>query len=100
MATQAHDRPPNETQVAVALKYDGDTDPAPRVTATGRGTIAEQIIAVARANGIEVREDADLATLLSVLEVDDYIPVEAFAAVAEILSYIYRKNAGVGGARP
>lgn len=78
--------------VAVALKYDRAEDRAPRVAAKGRGTVAEQIIAIARANGVEIHEDADLAQLLETLELDTFIPVEAFAAVAEILAYVYRKN--------
>lgn len=78
--------------VAVALKYDRAGDPAPRVAAKGRGAIAEQIIAVAKASGVEIHEDADLAQLLETLDLDTFIPVEAFAAVAEILAYVYRKN--------
>ena len=81
-----------KTPVAVALKYEGSRAPAPRVTATGRGAVAEQIVAVAREHGIEIHEDATLADLLSTLDVDSFIPAEAFAAVAEILSYVYRQN--------
>jgi flagellar biosynthesis protein len=43
-----------------------------------------------------VRQDADLAELLAVLELDQEIPVEAFTAVAEILSYVYRANGHLG----
>ena len=78
--------------VAVALKYDEDEGPAPRITASGRGVVAQQIVEVAKANGVEVRRDTDLAELLATLDVDSFIPVEAFAAVAEILAYVYRKN--------
>jgi len=65
---------------------------APRVIAAGRGTVAEQILALAFANGVKVREDADLAELLSAVDLDSEIPLEAFTAVAEILSYVYRAN--------
>ena len=41
---------------------------------------------------MKVREDADLAEILSVLEVDSIIPVEVLATVAEILAYVYRAN--------
>jgi flagellar biosynthesis protein len=78
--------------VAVALGYDPDSGRAPTVLATGRGTVAEQILAIAFAEGVKVREDADLAQLLAAMEVDSEIPVEAMAAVAEILSYLYRAN--------
>ncbi len=78
---------------AVALQYERERDPAPRVAAKGRGHIAEQIIEIAEDNGIPVKEDSDLVEVLSVLEVDSFIPLEAYEAVAEILSFIYRKNA-------
>ncbi|MCH7861928.1 MAG: hypothetical protein IH998_09615, partial [Proteobacteria bacterium] len=39
-----------------------------------------------------VREDADLAEILQAMEIDSEIPVAAFAAVAEILAYVYRAN--------
>jgi flagellar biosynthesis protein len=64
----------------------------PRWWRAGAGTIAEQIFAIAFAKDIKVREDADLAKLLSVIEIDSEIPIEAFAAVAEILAYVYRAN--------
>ena len=78
--------------VAVALKYIQEQDTAPRVIAGGRGSVAEQILQIAFANGVKVREDSDLAELLSAIELDSEIPLEAFAAVAEILAYVYRAN--------
>ena len=66
----------------------------PRVVAAGQGTFAEQILQIAWANNIKVREDADLVEVLSAIDVDSEIPVEAFAAVAEILAYVYRANSG------
>ncbi|MCB2099439.1 MAG: EscU/YscU/HrcU family type III secretion system export apparatus switch protein [Rhodobacterales bacterium] len=82
---------------AVALTYDADTDRAPRIVAGGRGAIAEQILEIAFAHGVKVREDADLAEMLSAIDIDSEIPVEAFAAVAEILAYVYRANGQMGG---
>lgn len=78
--------------IAVALGYDPETGAPPRVLAGGHGKVAEQILEIAFANGIKVREDADLAELLSAIDLDDEIPPEAFAAVAEILIYVYRAN--------
>ncbi len=79
--------------VAVALAYDPENgDAGPRVVATGRGELAERLLQVAFAAGVKVREDADLAEILSVVDVDSVIPAEAFTAVAEILSYVYRAN--------
>jgi flagellar biosynthesis protein len=79
-------------QKAIAVAYEPATREAPHVLASGRGVVAEQILKVAFAHGIKVREDADLVELLGHLDVDSEIPLEAFAAVAEILSYVYRAN--------
>ena len=78
--------------VAVALRYAPGETAAPRVVASGRGEIAERILALAFEHGVKVREDADLAQLLTAVEIGEQIPVAAFAAVAEILVYIYRAN--------
>ena len=78
--------------VAVALHYDDAADSVPQVVASGRGRLAEQILELAFANGVKVRQDADLAGLLSAVEVGEDIPVEALLAVAEVLAYVYRAN--------
>ena len=83
-------RPAQPPAKAVALEYSHGTDVAPRITATGEGAVAEAILQIALDHGVKVREDADLVEILSMLDVDSLIPLEAFAAVAEILSYIYR----------
>ncbi len=74
----------------MALRYDTEHEDAPRVMAAGEGFIAEQIVRIALDNGITVHKDSDLVEILSKLDIDALIPLEAFAAVAEILSYIYR----------
>jgi flagellar biosynthesis protein len=80
-------------QKAVALSYERGTDAAPMVVATGKGAIAEQILQIAFANGIKVREDAELVEILSMVDVDSPIPLEAFTTVAEILACVYKANA-------
>jgi len=90
MAT--NDEKDTREKLAVALGYDRKKDKAPHIAAKGKGYIAEQIIALAQEHGIEVREDADLAGLLSKLDIDMPIPLEAYAAVAEILAYVYKAN--------
>ncbi|WP_439816023.1 EscU/YscU/HrcU family type III secretion system export apparatus switch protein [Zavarzinia sp. CC-PAN008] len=93
---QDPDRPvppvPPRRAMAAAVTYDPAVDTAPRVTAVGRGAAAEEILRIAFANGVKVREDADLAEMLGALDVDCPIPLEAFWAVAEILSYVYQAN--------
>ena len=80
--------------VAVALRYDPtEGNPAPRVVATGQGYMAEEILRVARENGIPLRQDPALATALETLDVGAQIPPELFQAVAEVLAFVYKMNA-------
>lgn len=81
-------------QKAVAISYERDGEEAPIVVASGQGHIAEQILQIAFDRGIKVREDAELVDILSLIDVDSPIPLEAFSAVAEILAYVYQANAG------
>ena len=85
-----------KVQKAVAVSYERDNAPAPRIVASGRGAVADQILDIAFANNVKVREDAPLVEILSQLEIDSLIPLEAYAAVAEILSYVYAANARAG----
>jgi flagellar biosynthesis protein len=86
-------------RLAVALQYRRAADPAPRVVAKGEGELAEKILELAREHGVEVRNDADLVQLLSAVELETEITVEAFVAVAEILSFIYRSKGQRPGAQ-
>ena len=78
---------------AVALGYEPGKDNAPRVLARGLGVIAEQIIALAKKNGIPIHEDTALAAALSNINIDEEIPPELYIVVAEVLAYIYRVQA-------
>jgi len=75
---------------AAALRYRPEQDAAPRVTAIGRGRMAEQILAVAAANDVPVVADPDLAELLAALDLEMEIPPALYRAVAEVLVYLYR----------
>lgn len=81
----------NPTRIAVALKYDTDTMPAPRVLAKGQRLIAEQIKRVARKHNIPIVENKPLAqSLFKLVNIGGYIPDDLYRAVAEVLAYIYR----------
>ena len=82
----------NKSPKAVALKYDGQKDVAPRVMAKGRGDIAEKIIAVAKEHDVPLYEDPNLVQVLEALELETEIPPELYRAVAEVLAFIYRLN--------
>ena len=80
------------TDYAVAVGYDHTKQAAPKVLAKGQGPIAQKIVQIAIDEGIEIRQDADLVQILKAVDIDEEIPVEAFAAVAEIISYVYQVN--------
>lgn len=91
MATRRRSSP--EVQQAVALKYEAGKHGTPEVVASGRGRIAEQIIALAKAHGIYVKQDPELVDVLSTLDIGEAIPPELYAVVAEILAFVYQVNA-------
>lgn len=82
------DRP--KRKKAVSLRYEPAKDQAPVLTAKGEGVVAEKILALAREHYIPVREDRVLVQALSTLAIDQQIPTEAYAAVAEILAFLHR----------
>ncbi len=82
----------SDRTTAVALRDRTLERQLPQVVAAGRGKIAEKILQLAYENDIKVREDSALVEILAAIELDSPIPTEAFGAVAEILSYIYRAN--------
>ncbi len=77
---------------AVALKYNKEKDAAPKITAKGRGIIAEKIVEIARAHNVPMHEDKNLVQVLEALELETEIPPELYRAVAEVLAFIYRLN--------
>lgn len=77
---------PLPQQIAVALEYDGQG--APRVTAKGRGELAQRIIETAREHDVEIQENAVLAQALSAVELDDQIPEELYRAVAQVIAFV------------
>ncbi len=86
------DRDGSGPSVAVALRYDLDPSHVPKIVASGRGELAESILAAAFAAGVKVRRDADLTELLAAMELGEDIPAEAFVAVAEVLRYVFEAN--------
>jgi flagellar biosynthesis protein len=69
-----------------------EKDRAPRVTAKGKGLIAQRIIEIAEENNIPLHQDKELTQVLEALDLDTEIPTELFRAVAEVLAFIYRMN--------
>ncbi len=80
----------NPVHYAVALKYDPGEHTAPVIVAKGERKIAQRIKAIAEEHGVPIYEDPPLAQLLFKRgEIGQEIPIDAYQAVAEILSYIY-----------
>ncbi|MDC0662139.1 EscU/YscU/HrcU family type III secretion system export apparatus switch protein [Marinobacter sp. SS21] len=80
----AADRPAN---AAVALKYDGTK--APTISASGTDELAEEIVRIAREHGVPLYENAELAGILSRLELNDEIPETLYRVIAEILAFAF-----------
>ena len=81
----------NPTHFAVAMRYDGDTMVAPKVVAKGADFLALRIRQLALAYGVPLVERPELArALYRNVEIGQEIPPEYYAAVAEILAYVYR----------
>ena len=92
---------PSARALAVALSRDREGDANPKVVAKGHGKVAEQILEIAFERGVKVRSDSDLAEILQAVELESEVPLVALAAVAEILTYVYRTaGAPAEGTRP
>jgi flagellar biosynthesis protein len=80
--------------VAIALEYDGQA--APRVTAKGRGEVAERIVETAREHGVPIEDNAILAEALSAVELDDHIPPELYQSVAQVIAFVLGARDALG----
>ncbi len=76
--------PPN---IAVALKYDGKNTPT--VTAKGKGSLAAEIISLAKDNNIPLDSNPELVNILSSIPLGDEIPDALYLAVAEVIAFAY-----------
>jgi len=86
--------PKNESiPAAVAIAY-RDGQIAPKVTAKGRGLIAQEIIKRAKESGIYVHESTELVALLMQVDLDDRIPPQLYVAIAELLAWLYHLEKG------
>lgn len=88
----------NPTHVAVALRY-RPAEGAPVVAAKGYNEVAQHIKKLAKDYGIVVVENKPLARALAErVRAGKMIPVDLFAAVAEVLAFVYRlRQRGIRG---
>ncbi len=88
----------NPTHIAIAIRY-RPADGIPIVVAKGYDAIAMHIRKIARENGIPILENKPLARgLAAKIKVGRPITQEFFSPVAEVLAYVYRLKARLGGA--
>ncbi|MCL1141659.1 EscU/YscU/HrcU family type III secretion system export apparatus switch protein [Shewanella gaetbuli] len=76
-----------KVQQAVALSFDGKT--APKVTASGKDLVAEEIIAIAKDAGIHIHQDPHLSEFLQLLELGEEVPQELYLLIAELIAFVY-----------
>jgi flagellar biosynthetic protein FlhB len=81
----------NPTELAVAVQYDPLEMAAPVVVAKGAGVLAQRIRRLALEHNIPVVERKPLAQLLyKEVDIGKPIPTDSYAAVAEVLAYVYQ----------
>lgn len=81
----------NPTHIAVALKYEEGKSEAPIVVAKGSDYVAIKIKEIAKESNVPILENRPLARMIfNEVELDNAIPVNMYAAVAEILAVVYK----------
>ena len=76
-----------QSRAVVALKYDGEK--APTISATGTHELAEEIIRIAREHNVPLYENAELASILARLSLNEEIPDSLYRVIAEILAFAF-----------
>jgi len=83
----------NPTHFSIAIKYDAEQGGAPRLVAKGVDQMAIHIRTIAKEHGVEIITSPALArSLYYTAEVGEDIPEELFAAVAQVLAFIFQLN--------
>lgn len=81
----------NPTHYAVALQYDANTMPAPKVVAKGADDVAARIRELATKSKVPIVRNPPLARILyDTAALDEVIPLAHYQAVAKIIGYVYK----------
>jgi type III secretion protein U len=84
----------NPEHIAVALEYDPNEHPAPKILTMGLGNVAEEIIKIALDNNIPIMRNISLAHILyTKCEIGHFVPEETYAAISEILKWLEQLEA-------
>jgi flagellar biosynthetic protein FlhB len=81
----------NPAELAIALQYDAAKMAAPIVVAKGAGVLAQRIRRLALEHSVPIVERKELARVLYAnVEIGQAVPAEQYAAVAEVIRYVYQ----------
>jgi flagellar biosynthesis protein len=75
-----------EEKKAAALRFRPGEDKAPRIVASGKGALADEIIERARESSVPVLERSELAGFLLDLPVGQEIPENLYRAVSTVFA--------------
>ncbi|HSW86965.1 MAG TPA: type III secretion system export apparatus subunit SctU [Rhabdochlamydiaceae bacterium] len=79
----------NPEHIAVAVDYEPEKEPAPRIVTMGKGPVADMIIKAAQEYNVPIMRNVTLAQILFAKgRISEYIPEETYQAVAEILKWL------------
>lgn len=81
-----------KTDKAAALKYDASQNNAPKVLASGKGEIAEKIVAKAKEFGVPIFANEALVESLVDLEIGKEIPTELYRSVVEVFVWLAKQD--------
>jgi flagellar biosynthetic protein FlhB len=88
----------NPTHYAVALAWDEQTGGAPKVVAKGVDAVAAKIRELGAEHKVPLLEAPPLArALYTHVEIEQEIPATLYAAVAQVLAYVFQLNASLRG---
>lgn len=80
----------NQTNSAVAIKYDSKHNNAPIIVAKGKNVLAKQITTLAKKHNIPIINDSSTVSELMKISIGSEIPYSMYEALSIILAYVYR----------
>jgi flagellar biosynthesis protein len=79
----------DDTKKAIGLKYNTADNNSPTVIAKGVGDVADEIIKLAKQNGVMIHEDPYLSDLLARMDLGQEIPEKLYHVIAELIAFSY-----------
>lgn len=79
----------NPVHIAIAIEYEAETDPAPKIVTMGKGIVAEKITKIAIEYNIPIMRNVPLAQeLYDTGQISRFVPEETYEAIAEVLKWL------------